>query len=131
MTAEEYIRSLSDKDLIFAYIECIIQEALTGEEFEDFDIFMFHKEYEDVKDEIDTLVEQARDRAIAEYPITSVEDAMRYFDECYGEDLEYDEDLVEWRKKWEEDPWSQFYHVLDEMGDWYEDNGYHFRAEEW
>ena len=63
--------------------------------------------------------------------ISSKEDALRYFDECYGEDLEYDEDLQEWREKWEEDPWTHFYHTLDEMGDWYEDNGYHFRAEEW
>lgn len=130
MTVEQYIKTLPDADLIFAYIACAGTEDINvGEDLRDLDIE--NDEYEDFSDETEELVEQARDRAIAEYPISSKEDALRYFDECYGEDLEYDEDLVEWRKKWEEDPWSQFYHTLDEMGDWYEDNGYHFRAEEW
>ena len=91
MTAEEYIKSLPDVNLIFAYIECIITEAPTGAEVEDFDIFIFHKEYEDVKDEIDALVEQARDRALTDYRITSEGDILRYYDEtCHGHENDPD-----------------------------------------
>lgn len=129
MTAEQYIKTLPDSELILAYIKCVEREDIEGTEGIVVDIN--NDEYEYVKDQVDLLIEQARDRAFVPYKIETKYDLMKYFDECYGEDLEYDEDLVEWRKKWEEDPWSQFYHVLDEMGDWYEDNGYHFRAEEW
>lgn len=119
MTAEEYIRSLSDKDLIFAYIECIIQEALTGAEFED------------VKDEIDTLVEQARDRALTDYRITSEGDILRYYDEtCHGH--ENDPDVQEGRKRFEDDPLGMLHQLLDTMSDnWAEYNGYYFVVGAW
>lgn len=131
MTAEEYIISLSDKDLIFAYIECIIQEELTGAEFEDFDIFIFHKEYEDVKDEIDTLVEQARDRALTDYRITSEGDILRYYDEtCHGH--ENDPDVQEGRKRFEDDPLGMLHQLLDTMSDnWAECDGYYFVVGAW
>ena len=132
MTAEQYIETLPDVKLIFAYIECIIHGALTGAEFEDFDIFMFHKEYEDVKDEIDTLVEQARDRALTDYRIASEGDILRYYDETYGEFIENNEDLQEYGKKWKENPWKEFRDSLNEVkayyknGKWYEHNDYYF-----
>lgn len=131
MTAEEYIRSLSDKDLIFAYIECIIQEELTGAEFEDFDIFIFHKEYEDVKDEIDTLVEQARDRALTDYRITSEGDILRYYDEtCHGH--ENDPGVQEGRKTLEDDPLGMLHQLLNTMSDnWDEYDGYYFVVGAW
>lgn len=131
MTAEEYIRSLSDKDLIFAYIECIIQEELTGAEFEDFDIFIFHKEYKDVKDEIDALVEQARDRALTDYRITSEGDILRYYDEtCHGH--ENDPDVQEGRKRFEDDALGMLHQLLNTMSDnWAEYNGYYFVVGAW
>ena len=127
MIAEEYIMSLSDKDLIIAYIECIITGALTGEEFEDFDIFILHKQYEDVKDEIDAFVEQARDRALVPYKIKTEDDLMKCYNELFGDDWEESsEHLMIWN-----DPWGQFYSALDEIGRWAEYNGYYFVAGAW
>nr|DAS62257.1 MAG TPA: hypothetical protein [Ackermannviridae sp.] len=111
--------------------ECIIQEALTGAEFEDFDIFIFHKEYEDVKDEIDALVEHARDRALTDYRITSEGDILRYYDEtCHGH--ENDPDVQEGRKRFEDDPLGMLHQLLDTMSDnWAEYNGYYFVVGAW
>ena len=127
MTAEQYIETLPDVKLIFAYIECIIHEELTGAEFEDFDIFIFHKEYEDVKDQIDTLVEQARDRALVDYRITSEQDILRYYDEMFP-NWENDPDLVEERKQWEEYSWYKLRQALDATygNNWHEYQSYYF-----
>lgn len=131
MTAEEYIKTLPDVNLVFAYVECIITEALTGAEFEDFDIFIFHKEYEDVKDEIDTFVEQARNRALVDYRITSEGDILRYYDEtCHGH--ENDPDVQEGRKRFEDDPIGMLHQLLDTMSDnWAECDGYYFMVGAW
>ena len=100
MTIEEYIKTLPDAELILAYIACAGTEDIdVGEDLRDLDIE--NDEYEDFSDETEELVEQARDRAIADYPINSKEEALRYFDECYGDDLEDDEELQEWREKWQ------------------------------
>lgn len=131
MTAEEYIKTLPDVNLIFAYIECIIQEELTGAEFEDFDIFILHKEYEDVKDEIDAFVEQARNRALTDYRITSEGDILRYYDEtCHGH--ENDPGVQEGRERFEDDPLGMLHQLLNTMSDnWAECNGYYFVVGAW
>lgn len=133
MTAEEYVGSLPDKDLIFAYINCIIFEYLTGAEFEDFDIFIFHKQYEDVKDYIDAFVEEARDRALTDYPIKSEQDILRYYDEtCHCHENDPDVDIQEGRKRFEDDPLGMLHQLLDTMSDnWAEYNGYYFVVGAW
>ena len=135
MTAEQYIKTLPDSELILAYIACAVSEGIEGTEGMDADIN--NDEYEDVKDQVDTLIEQARDRAYAPYKIENEDDAMKYFDDCYGEFIEDDPDIQEERKRWERNPWGEFIDCLNEFKDyyknskWYEHNGYYFMVGVW
>lgn len=130
MTAEQYIKTLPDSELILAYIALAVSKDIEGTEGMDADIN--NDEYEDVKDQVDTLIEQARDRAITNYPIRSEEDALKYFEDTYGEFIENNEDLQEYEKKWKENPWKEFRDSLNEVkayyknGKWYEHNDYYF-----
>ena len=92
---------------------------------------MLHKDYEDVKDQIDELVEQARDRALTDYQITSEQDILRYYDEtCHGH--ENDPDVQEGRKRFEDDPLGMLHQLLDTMSDnWAECDGYYFVVGAW
>lgn len=125
MTAEEYIKTLPDADLILAYISCVISENVEGTE--DMDADINNDEYEDVKDQVDTLIEQARDRAIVNYPIRSEEDIIGIFDEMFP-NWENDPDLVEERKQWEEYPWYKLRQALNATygNNWHEYQSYYF-----
>lgn len=135
MTAEEYIKTLPDVDLIFAYISCVISENVEGTE--DMDVDINNDEYEDVKVQVDKLVEQARDRAFVPYKIETKSDLMKYFDEVYGEFIDNDPDIREYKKVWMIDPWKEFIGIIDEMKDyykdskWYEYGGYYFTTGIW
>lgn len=135
MTAEEYIKTLPDVKLIFAYIKCVMSEDIEGTE--DMDVDINNDEYEDVKDQVDALIEQARDRAFVPYKIETKSDLMKYFDEVYGEFIDGDPDIKEYKKVWMIDPWKEFIDSLNEMKDyyknanWYECDGYYFMVGVW
>lgn len=96
-------------------------------------ISSYSKQYEDVKDEIDAFVEEARDRALTDYPITSEKDVLRYYDEtCRGHENDPDVDIQEGRKRFEDDQLGMLHQLLDTMSDnWYECDGYYFMVGVW
>lgn len=135
MTAEQYIKTLPDSELILAYIKCVMSEDIEGTEGIVVDIN--NDEYEDVKDQVDTLIEQARDRAFVPYKIETKYDLMKYFYEVYGEFIDEEPDIQEYKKVWEQNPWKEFIDSLNEMKDyyknanWYECDGYYFVVGAW
>lgn len=106
----ECIETLPDSYIVSQYLTCV------------------ELGYTHDKEIIDLYEQHAHDRLLIDRPIHTSYDVMEYFDETFP-DWENDPDLVEERKKWEEDPWGKLYKVLDEMGTWCGYGGCYFLAE--
>lgn len=62
---------------------------------------------------------------------------MKYFYEVYGEFIDEEPGIQEYKKVWEQNPWKEFIDSLNEMKDyhknanWYECDGYYFVVGAW
>lgn len=137
MTIKEHINTLKDPSpgLVFAYIACV---SKAGIDIGNLDIE--NDEYEDVKAEVDELIEQAYYCSIADFPILTERDTWRYFENCYweyhGDNGEYIK-LIEHKRPWMKSPWKKFRQMVERNVEainkknnsndaLYECNGYYF-----
>ena len=74
---------------------------------------------------------------VVPYKIETKYDLMKYFYEVYGEFIDEEPGIQEYKKVWEQNPWKEFIDSLNEMKDyhknanWYECDGYYFVVGAW
>lgn len=139
MTVKEYIKTLENAGLVLAYIECVLKEGFDVDEHL-YGLDIENDEYEDVKDRVEKLVEQAVYCSVGDYPITTEKDTLKYFEDAYWRHYGDDGDwmkLQEYKRKWMEDPWVKFFRQVERNIEYirkqnnsndalYESGGYYF-----